>query len=300
MTQRVAVTGSSGLIGTRLVAHLRARGDDVFRLVRRPPQGPDEVQWDPSSRRLDPATFDGVTAVVNLAGAGVGEHRWTPGYKAEILTSRTDATYAVASAIAESGGGIRLVSGSAVGFYGSRGEEELTETSEPGTGFLAEVVRAWEASTAPAVEVGASVAMIRTGLVLAGGGGALGPLLRLARFGLAGPLGSGRQYWPWITLEDEVRAIAHLLDSPDVTGPVNLVGPAPARQKEVAAALADRLGRPAVLPAPAVALRAVVGEFADDILASQRVVGDVLRGSGFTWSHATLPEAMAWVLADAD
>jgi hypothetical protein len=299
MSQRVAVTGSSGLIGTALVAHLRERGDEVFRLVRHLPQGGDEVQWDPASRRLDPATFDGVTAVVNLAGAGVGDHRWTPQYRAKILISRTDATHAVATAIAEGDTGVRLVNGSAVGFYGDRGEEELTEDSPAGTGFLSDVVRAWEAAAAPAVEAGASVALARTGLVLSGSGGALAPLLRLGRLGLAGPLGSGRQFWPWITLEDEVRAIAHLIDSPEVTGPVNLCGPAPVRQRDLARALGEALHRPALLPAPSLALRAVVGGFAGDILASQRVVGRVLRESGFIPTHDTVPAALGWVLATA-
>ncbi len=298
MSHRVAVTGSSGLIGTALVAHLKARGDEVVRLVRHTPEGPDEVRWDPASRHLDPATLDGVTAVVNLAGAGLGDHRWTPGYKGEILTSRTDSTHAVATAVAEHAPGIRLVSGSAVGYYGDRGDEELTEASAAGTGFLTDVVLAWEASAEPAERAGASVATIRTGIVLANGG-ALEPLLRLARLGLAGPLGSGRQFWPWITLEDEVRGIAHLIDSPDVVGPVNLCGPEPARQRDIARALGDAVGRSAVLPAPGFALRAVVGEFAGDILSSQRVVGRVLRDSGFEHTHQTLAGAMAWVLDQA-
>lgn len=299
MAQRIVISGSSGLIGTALVDHLRARGDDVVRLVRRVPLGPDEVRWDPGSRHLDPSVLDGVTAVVNLAGAGVGDHRWTPRYKGEILRSRTDSTHAVATAVAESGGVVRLVGGSAVGYYGDRGDEELTEASTPGHGFLSEVVRAWEAATAPAVESGASVAVIRTGIVLSPEGGALQPLLRLARLGLAGPLGSGRQFWPWITLEDEVRAIAHLIDTPSVTGPVNLVGAAPDRQKDVVAALGAALHRPSIVPAPAFALRAALGEFAGDILGSQRVVGDVLRESGFTWSHPTLGDAIAWLVRPA-
>ncbi len=299
MTRRVAVTGSSGLIGTALASHLAARGDEVIRLVRRPPRTASEVQWDPASRQLDPAALLGVSAVVNLAGAGVGDHRWTPAYKESILTSRTDSTHTVAAAIAAADPGIRLVNGSAVGFYGDRGEEELTEDSSAGTGFLTEVVRAWEAAAAPAVEAGASVAYARTGLVLTAHGGALAPLLRLARLGLAGPLGSGRQFWPWITLEDEVRALAHLVDSPEVTGPVNLVGPAPARQRDVASALGSALHRPAVLPAPGFALRAVVGEFAGDILASQRIVGVRLVDSGFAHSHRSMPDAVAWVLADS-
>lgn len=294
---RIAVTGSSGLIGTALVAALRERGDEVVRLVRRAPSAADEVRWDPSSRRLDPSVLDGVDGVVHLAGAGVGDKRWTPSYKHEILASRTDSTAAVASAVAAADHPVRLVSGSAVGFYGDRGDEELTEDSPPGTGFLADVVLAWEAAAQPAVDAGASVAFVRTGIVMSPDGGAMQPLLRLARFGLGGPLGSGRQFWPWITLEDEVGALLHLLDHADITGPVNLAAPAPARQREIASALGRALGRPAILPAPSVALKVAVGEFAGEILGSQRIVGDVLAGSSYRFRHPDLDSAARWVVA---
>jgi NAD dependent epimerase/dehydratase family enzyme len=313
---RVALTGSSGLIGTSLVAALRVRGDEVVRLVRRPPRAADEVQWDPSSRHLDPAAIDGVDAVVNLAGAGVGDHRWTPSYKREILTSRTDSTHAVATAIADTGRPVRLVSGSAVGFYGDRGEERLTEGSDPGEGFLADVVRAWEAAAEPAVSAGAPTAFARTGLVLAPlddpsgllvkidstgllvatEGGAAGPLLRAARLGLGGPLAGGRQYWPWITLPDEVAALLHLVDHPEITGPVNLAGPSPSRQKVFAKALGSALHRPAVLPIPGFALHIALGEFASDILGSQRVLPEVLERSGFVHRHADLESAVGWLV----
>ncbi len=316
MARRIAVTGSSGLIGTPLVAALTERGDEVVRLVRRPARKDDEVEWDPASRRLDPATLDGVDGVVNLAGAGVGDHRWTPSYKREILASRVDSTHAVATAIAATGRSIQLVSGSAVGFYGDRGDEELTEANPAGNGFLTDVVLAWEAAAAPALEAGAPVAFARTGLVLARprtpagsllrldrsgllvktDGGAAGPLLRAARLGLAGPLGSGRQFWPWITLTDEVCALLHLLDHREVTGPVNLVGPAPARQREVVAELGRALHRPTVLPAPSIALKVALGEFAADILGSQRIVGDVLRDSGFQYTHGDLESAVTWLV----
>ncbi len=293
---RVAVTGSSGLIGTALVAALRQRGDRVVRLVRRAPRGADEVQWDPSSRRLDPAALDGVDGVVHLAGAGVGDKRWSPSRKREILGSRVDATTAVATAVAQAGHPVRLVSGSAVGYYGDRGDEELTEASPPGTGFLADVVMAWEAAARPAIAAGASVALIRSGIVLAPHGGAAAPLLRLARFGLAGPLGHGRQFWPWLTLADEVGAILHLLDRPEVTGPVNLFTQ-PTRQREIVSALGRALRRPTVLPAPSLALHLVVGGFAGEILASQRIVGDVLRDSGFLPQHPDLDTAARWLVA---
>jgi uncharacterized protein (TIGR01777 family) len=294
---RIAVTGSSGLIGTALGTALRQRGDEVVRLVRRPPRAADEVQWDPGTRHLDPGVLDGVDGVVNLAGAGVGDRRWSPAYKREILASRVDATTAVASAVAAAGHRVRLVSGSAVGYYGDRGDEELTEASPPGTGFLSDVVLAWEAAAQPAVDAGAPVAFIRTGIVLAREGGAMKPLLRLARLGLGGPLGSGRQFMPWITLPDEVGAILHLLDSPDVTGPVNLVGPAPARQREVAQALGRALHRPAVLPAPSVALHVVLGEFAGEVLGGQRIVGDALRDTGYRYTHADLDTAARWLVS---
>src|SRR5829696_7318327 len=203
---RIAVTGSSGLIGTALVAALRERGDEVVRLVRRAPRSADEVQWDPSARALDPHVLDGVDGVVGLAGAGVGDHRWTPSYKHEILSSRVDSTHAVATAVAAADHAVRLVSGSAVGYYGDRGDEEITESSPPGTGFLTDVVLAWEAAAQPAVDAGGSVALIRTGIVLAREGGAMERLLKLARLGLAGPMGSGQQFWPWITLPDELGA----------------------------------------------------------------------------------------------
>lgn len=294
---RIAVTGSSGLIGTALVAALQERGDEVVRLVRRAPRAADERQWDPSTRRLDAAVLDGVDGVVTLAGAGVGDRRWSPAHKRDVLASRTDSTAAIASAIAAADQPVRLVAGSAVGYYGDRGDEELTEASPAGTGFLADVVLAWEAAAQPAVDAGASVAFVRTGIVMAREGGAMKPLLRLARLGLAGPLGSGRQFWPWITLADEVGAILHLLDRPDVTGPVNLAAPAPARQREIVAALGRALHRPAVLWAPSPALHVVLGEFAGEILGSQRIVGDVLRDSGYVCAHADIDSAVRWLVA---
>ena len=293
---RIAVTGSSGLIGTALVSALRERGDEAVRLVRRPPRAPDELQWDPSTRRLDPAALDGVDGVVHLAGAGVGDRRWSPAHKREVLASRTDSTTAVATAVAQADHPVRLVSGSAVGYYGDRGDEELTEASPPGTGFLADVVLAWEAAARPAVDAGASVAFVRTGIVLSPQGGAMKPLLRLARFGLAGPLGSGRQFWPWITLADEVGALLHLLDHPQVTGPVNLAAPSPARQREIVAALGRALHRPAVLWAPSPALHVVLGEFAGEVLGSQRIVGNALADSGYACSHRDLDTAMRWLV----
>ena len=254
------------------------------------------MRWDPAARSLDPTALEGVTGVVNLAGAGVGDKRWSPSRKKEILGSRVDATTTVATAVAEADPAIRLVSGSAVGYYGDRGDEELTEDSPPGTGFLADVVLAWEAAAQRAVDAGAPVAFIRTGIVLSPDGGAAAPLLRMARFGLAGPLGSGRQFWPWLTLADEVGAILHLLDHPEVVGPVNLFT-RPDRQGDIAAAMGRALRRPAVLPAPSFALRAVVGEFAGEILGGQRIIGQRLHASGFVPRHPDLDSAARWLVA---
>lgn len=293
--RRVAVTGASGLIGGALAAYLMDRGDEVIRLVRREPTRALERLWSPVPGGLDPTVLEDVDAVVHLAAAGVGDHRWTPAYKELVLRSRVEGTRAVAEAIAQTARPIRFVCGSAIGYYGDRGEEVLTERSDPGTGFLAEVVRAWEAAADAAQEAGAPVAFARHGLVMAPGGGAFAKVLRLARRGLGGPLGTGRQYWSWITLRDSVRALGHLIDRPDVLGAVNVVGPDPRPQRVVAREIGKALGRPAILPAPSVALRVALGEFADDILSSQRVMPFALADSGFTFQHATMTDAAAWL-----
>jgi len=293
--QRVAITGASGLIGSALSAFLSARGDEVVHLVRRQPRASHEISWNPVTRTLSPGDLTGVTAVVHLAGAGVGDHRWTPAYKHEILASRVDGTATIATALANLGEPIALVSGSAIGAYGDRGDLILTEDSGPGQGFLADVVRSWESATGPAQDAGLRVVHARTGLVLTPKGGAMERVLRLARFGLAGPLGSGRQYWSWITLHDEVRALAHLIDQ-DLSGPVNLVSVQPLRQAEIMKALGAVLGRPAVLPAPALALKVILGEFASDILGSQRALPSVLTASGFVFDHDTIESAMRWLV----
>lgn len=293
--QRVAITGASGLIGSALSAFLSARGDEVLHFVRREPRTRSEVGWDPASRTLDSGDLSGLTAVVHLAGAGVGDHRWTTAYKQEILASRVNGTATIAGALADLGEPIALVSGSAIGAYGDRGEETLTEDSTAGEGFLADVVHAWEAATRPAQDAGLRVVHARTGIVLSPGGGAMARVLPLARLGLAGPLGTGRQYWSWITLHDEVRALAHLLDQ-DLSGPVNLVSPEPMRQAEIMKALGAQLGRPAVLPAPALALKVALGEFAGEILGSARILPSALTASGFVFEHDTIETAMRWLV----
>ncbi len=294
---KVAVSGSSGLIGTALVAGLAAAGHEVVRLTRGRPSARDEVAWDPLAGTVDVAGLRGVEAVVHLAGAGVGDHRWTAAYKKQILDSRVLGTRTLVDALASMDQPPRtLVSGSAIGFYGSRGDEELTEDAARGEGFLADVVVAWEAEAARGGQAGLRVVTARSGLVLARKGGAFGRLLPLIRLGLGGPLGNGRQWWSWISLEDEVAALMFLLTA-DLSGPVNLTAPEPRRNGDVVRALARRLHRPAVLPAPALALKVAVGGFADDILASQKVVPRRLLDAGFAFTHADLEAAAEWATA---
>jgi uncharacterized protein (TIGR01777 family) len=296
----VIVAGSHGLIGSALVEHLRSGGHEVRRLVRREPRGGGEIGWDPDTGRLEPTDLAGADAVVNLGGAGVGDRRWTEAYRRTILQSRTRPTALLARAMAQAPDGPRvLLQGSAVGYYGDRGDEVLTEASPRGTGFLADVVQAWEQATVAATEAGVRVAHLRTGIVMSRSGGSFGRLLPLLRLGVGGPLGDGRNQWPWITLVDQVRAIEHLLTA-EVSGAVNLVGPDPRPQGEVVRAVARELHRPAVLPVPRLALRLAVGEFADDILASQRVVPEVLLASGFSFVHADVPTAARWVTGRDD
>ncbi|GAA4872510.1 TIGR01777 family oxidoreductase [Serinicoccus chungangensis] len=304
----VAITGASGLIGSRLSEVLRGRGDRVLHLVRRDPapghelpDGVQEARWSPGDR-LDPRVLEGVDGVVHLAGAGIGDQRWTAERKAVLVSSRVDGTAtlsrALAGVAAGDGRSPRLVSGSAVGFYGDRGDEVLTEDSPAGEGFLARLVQDWEAATAPAEEAGVPVAHARTGIVLSPDGGALGRLLPLVRLGLAGPLAGGDAWWPWITLHDQVRALVHLLDRADVTGPVNLGAPSPATQQQVTRALARELHRPAVVPAPGWALRLVLGEMSQEILASTRAVPQVLERSGFEFTHPDRERAARWVVEE--
>ena len=292
----IVVAGSHGLIGSELLERLRADGHHVRRLVRRPPQTRDEREWDPDAGILDPAALDGADAVVNLSGAGIGEHRWTAEYKRTLLTSRTRTTGLLARTLAGLDRPVPvLVQGSAIGYYGDRGAQVLTETSSPGTGFLARLVHEWEAATAPAEDAGVRVVHARTGIVLSTEGGALGRLLPLLRLGLGGRRGRGTQYWSWITLRDEVAALCHLLTAP-VHGPVNLCAPEPATNAEITAALARALHRPAVVAVPTVALRVVLGELASDILGSQRARPTVLEASGFRFADPELERAARSVL----
>jgi uncharacterized protein (TIGR01777 family) len=291
------VSGSSGLIGTALVEALGAAGHRPIRLVRGDATG-DAVRWDPKAGTIDAASLEGVGVAVNLAGAGIGDHRWTDGYKREIRESRTGSTELLARTLASlNRPPAVLLSGSAIGYYGDRGDEVLTEASAGGDTFLADVCRAWEAATAPASEAGIRVAHLRSGIVLSAEGGALKKQLPLFKLGLGGRFGSGRQWQSWIALDDEVGAILHLLDH-DVAGPVNLTAPNPVTNAEFSKTLGRVLGRPAIVPVPAFGPKLVLGaELAGSLLfESQRVLPSVLHESGHQPAHADLEGALRAVL----
>lgn len=290
---RVGVTGASGLIGSELVPALRARGHDVVRLVRRAPTAADEVRWDPENGEVDLAALNGTDGIVHLAGAGVGDKRWTPEYKRTILLSRVNGTDTIARAMAHLEPRPRvLVCGSAIGYYGDTGDREVTEASHQGSGFLADVVAQWEAAATPAQDAGIRVAFARTGLVVSNRGGAWKRLLPIFRLGLGGKIGSGHQYWSFISLRDEVDALITLLEDESYSGPVNLTAPVPVTNAEVTAAMGRVLGRPTVLPVPAFALKIALGEFSADVLGSQRVIPTVLADHEFTWSDPSIDEAI--------
>lgn len=281
---RVGITGASGLIGSALASSLNRDGHHVVRFVRRDTNAPDQIPWQPGSA-LDPALLHGLDAVVHLAGAGVGDKRWTDSYKKQILSSRVDGTSTIATAMARATEGPRvLVSGSAIGYYGDTGDRITDESGPKGQGFLADVVEQWEAAAAPASAAGLRVALARTGLVVSGDGGAWQKLFPIFKAGVGGKLGSGRQYWSAISLNDEVRAMRHLIEH-DVHGPVNLVGPTPVTNSEVTKVMGEVLKRPTLLPVPGFALKVALGEFAEDTLASQRIVPGVLTQSGFNWEQ---------------
>ncbi|MFN8183414.1 MAG: TIGR01777 family oxidoreductase [Candidatus Nanopelagicales bacterium] len=280
----IGITGATGLIGSALAGHLRAQGHQVVTFVRRSPQAADEIRWLPGAD-LDPDLLAGLDAIVHLAGAGVGDKRWTDAYKRQILESRVDGTGTIARAMAKAEGGPRvLISGSAIGYYGDTGDRLTDESGSKGGGFLASVVEKWEAAAQAATDAGVRVAFARTGLVVSSRGGAWQRLFPIFKAGLGGRLGSGRQFWSAISLNDEVRALTWLLSN-DVRGPVNLVGPDPVTNAEVTRVMGEVLHRPAVVPVPGFALKAVLGEFAEDTLASQRIAPGVLKARGFQWEQ---------------
>lgn len=294
---RVAITGASGLIGSDLAAKLTDDGHQVIKMVRRAPSAPDEVRWDPGSGEVDLAGLSGVGAIVHLAGAGVGDHRWTDSYKAEILNSRVNGTQAMARAAAQLDPKPAVfLCASAIGYYGDRGDLELDEDSSKGVGFLSDVVADWEQACEPAHQAGIRVVNARTGLVVSERGGAWEKLLKQFKLGAGGRLGSGNQYQAFISLRDEVRALEFLINHGSLDGPVNLTAPNPVTNKVSTQALASLLGKPAIIPAPAFALKIALGEFASDVLSSARVLPKKLEKAGFHWDDPTIHDALKQII----
>jgi len=297
MTRTVLVSGASGLLGSTLLPALAAAGRGHLSLVRRPP-GAGEVRWDPAAGSIDAPRLRGVTAAVHLAGEPIAEGRWNDARKQRIRRSRVDGTRLLSEALARLP--VRpevLVSASAVGIYGDRGDEVLTEEGPLGTDFLADVGREWEAATGPASDAGIRVVHLRFGIILAREGGALPRMVRPFLLGAGGPIGNGRQWMSWISLEDAVRVVLEALRNDRARGPINAVAPNPVRNAEFAAELGRALHRPALVPVPALALRILFGEMADAaLLASQRAVPDALKALGFEFRHPTLPLALQAVL----
>jgi len=294
LPQRIAITGASGLIGTALVGHLKSEGHTVQRFVRRAVVASDEIQWDPKTGYVDLDALRGVDAVIHLAGAGVGDKRWSKRYKSEILNSRLLGTTAIANTVNEVKPQV-FISASAIGWYGESGSRAVVETDRVGEDFLAAVCREWEAAADLVKDV--RTVKIRTGLVLDPTGGALGRMLPLFRLGLGGKLGNGKQFWSWITLHDHLRAIEFLLDHP-ISGPVNLTSPNPVTNQEFTSALARAMHRPALFPAPAFALKLALGGFSTEILGSKKVMPHVLSEAGFTWDYPHITSALAALVSE--
>ena len=296
---KILVTGSSGLIGSALIPVLNARGHQVVRLVRRKVNSEEGVAtWDPEAGKLDPSAIEGASAVVNLAGENIGAARWTPELKARLRESRVRATKLLSETLAQSANPPEvLVSASAVGYYGSRGEEVLSEDKPPGTGFLPEVCVAWEAATDPARQRGIRVVNLRIGMVLSGKGGALQPMVSAFKMGAGGKLGDGGQFMSWIAIDDLTHVIPHVISNNAFNGPVNAVAPNPARNREFTETLGKVLGRPTIFSMPAAAVRLVFGEMADALLlASARVEPVRLLAGGFTFQYPELEGALRHVL----
>ena len=285
---RVAVTGATGLIGTALVAQLKSDGYQVQKLVRRPVRTADEVFWDPIKGEIDTNSLEGVDAVFHLAGASVGGKRWSAAYRSEILNSRLLGTTTIATACEQLKPSV-FISASAIGHYGETGNRAVTEADGGGGDFLSIVCREWEAaaSLAPSVRT----IKLRSGIVLDPTGGALGQMLPIFKFGVGGKLGSGKQWWSWITLHDQIRAMIFLLNS-KIDGPVNLTAPNPVTNQEFTAALAHAMKRPAFFPAPAFALRAVLGGFSSEVLGSKRVIPKVLTDAKFEFDYPFVASAL--------
>ncbi|MBV8297484.1 MAG: TIGR01777 family oxidoreductase [Acidimicrobiia bacterium] len=295
---KVAVTGSTGLIGSAVVAALRTRGDEVTRLVRGTPQT-GEVRWDPDSGQIEAAALEGHDAVVHLAGVGIGDRRWTAEHKRAVFDSRVKGTTLLSRTLAAlKDKPTVMASASALGYYGLRGDEVLTEDAGPGSGFLADLCQQWEASTAEAETAGVRVVHFRTGLVLSPRGGALQRMLLPFKLGLGGRIGSGRQWWSWISIDDEVGAILHLIDGDNGPGPRNLTAPNPVTNEQFTRTLNGVLRRPTLLPTPTFALKAMFGgEMVDEMfLGGQRAVPARLQADGYAFRHPELEGALRQVL----
>ncbi|MEU0197520.1 MULTISPECIES: TIGR01777 family oxidoreductase [unclassified Streptomyces] len=293
--RRIAVTGASGLIGSALVRSLTADGHEVVRLVRRAPRSADEVHWDPEGGGVDAAGLAGCHAVVNLAGAGVGNRRWTEAYKQRIRAGRVHGTAALARAIASLDEQDRprvFVNGSAIGYYGETGDRAVDESAPAGEGFLPELCVEWEGAASPAQEAGVRTVFTRTGLVVSRHGGAWGRLFPLFRAGLGGRMGDGRQFWSFVALHDEVAAIRHLIDTDGLSGPFNLTAPNPVTNREITAVMGRVLHRPTLFAVPAPVLRTVLGEMAGDVLGSARVLPTRLLESGFRFAFPEIEGAI--------
>lgn len=294
----ILVTGASGLIGSALVPHLQQNGHEVFSAVRRDPRTDHERRWDPAAGSLAPGFLDGIEAVIHLAGAGIGDKRWTDAYKREILESRTRSTSLLADAIAASANRPRVfLSGSAIGIYGARDGEVLDESSAHGDGFLADVCEQWESATRAAENAGVRTVHLRTGIVLSRKGGALKKQLPLFNLGLGGRFGNGKQWQSWISIDDEIGAIMHLLGS-TVAGAVNLTAPEPVTNADFTRTLASVLKRPALVPIPSFGPALLLGrELADALLfTGQRVTPGVLQRDGYVFRHSSLEQALRGIL----
>ena len=286
--QRIAVTGASGLIGTALVGYLKSQGHTVQRLVRRAAVSSEEITWDPIAGTVDMDALAGVDAVIHLAGAGVSDKRWTKKFKSEILNSRLLGTTTIAKAVAIVKPQV-FISASAIGWYGESGNRAVVESDRVGDDFLAAVCREWESAADLAGDV--RTVKLRTGLVLDPTGGALGKMLPIFRFGLGGKLSNGKQWWSWITLHDQIRAIAFLLEN-KISGPVNLTSPNPVTNSEFTAGLARAMHRPALFPVPALALKIVLGGFSAEVLGSKKVMPQALTEAGFTFDYPHISSAL--------
>ncbi|MGA1158527.1 MAG: TIGR01777 family oxidoreductase [Candidatus Nanopelagicaceae bacterium] len=286
--QRIAITGATGMIGSALVGHLKSEGHTVQKLVRRNTVSSDEVSWDPKRGEIDLDSLKGVDAVIHLAGANVGDKRWSKSYRAEILNSRLLGTTTIANAVSQLKPSV-FISASAIGWYGETGNRAVTESDRSGDDFLAAVCKEWEAAADIAKDV--RTVKLRTGLVLEPNSGALGKMLPLFRLGLGGKLGSGRQWWSWITLHDQIRAICFLLEN-ELSGAINLTSPNPATNQEFTSALARALRRPALFPVPSIALKLVLGGFSTEVLGSKRVLPQKLTEAGFQFDFPHLAPAL--------